>query len=254
MLEPHRNAEVERILGRDSLLHERHQGGVGLRREVGHDRAFGFGVVVEQIDGAARGSNESDAWPFRQPAAVERERGLQHVVERAAIDDAVAFAHGEIGRIVAADRPGVGLRGRLRLRGGAGLDGENRLTGRERATRRLHEGLRAADALDEQDDDAGVRVIDQKMEVVREIEIGLVARGDAIGEAQAAVGAAAQPELQGAARLEDAANRARRKTPEFAVGIAEQPLVIAERAHAVGAGEAELAAGQKILEPGTALD
>ena len=113
MLESHRNAEVERILGRDPLLHEGQQGGVGFRREVGHRRAFGLGVVVEQIDRAARGGDESDARPFRQPAAVEGERGLQHVVERAAIDDAVALAHGEIGGIVAADRPGMGLRGRL---------------------------------------------------------------------------------------------------------------------------------------------
>ncbi len=41
---------------------------------VRHHRAFGLGVVVEQIDGAARGGDEADARALRQPPAVEGER------------------------------------------------------------------------------------------------------------------------------------------------------------------------------------
>ncbi len=46
------NADVERILRRDAVLHQRQQrrlGGVG---EIRHRGAFGLGVVVEQVDGA----------------------------------------------------------------------------------------------------------------------------------------------------------------------------------------------------------
>ena len=238
MLEPHGDAEIQRILGRDAFLHEGHQRFVGRFFEVGNHRALDLGVVVEQIDRAARGGDKADARPLRQPAAGERERSFQEVVEGAAMADAVTFAHREIGRKIATDDAGVGKCRGLRFCGDAGLDRKDRLAGRERAPGGLHERQRAADALDEQHDRAGVRVVDQEIEVVGEIEIGLVARADAVGEAQTAVGAAAQPELQGAARLEDAADRARGEAPKLAVGIGKQPLAIAVRAHAIGAGDA----------------
>jgi hypothetical protein len=87
----------------------------------------------------------------------------------------------------------------------------------------------------------------------RKFEVGLVARGDAVGEAQAPIGAGAQPELQCAAGLEDGADRAGREAAELGVGIGEHTLVIAVRAHAVGAGNAHLAALEKILEPSATL-
>ena len=53
-----------------------------------------------------------------------------------------------------------------------------------------------------------LRIVDQEVQVVGEIEADLVAGRDAVGEAQAAVGGGAQPELQRAARLEHRAHRA----------------------------------------------
>ena len=156
LLEPAGDAEVERVLRLDPFLHEGHQPLERLRRIVRHRGALDLRVVVEQVDGAARGGDEADARPLRQPAAVEGERHLHHVVEVAAIVDAVALAHREIGGVVAADRAGVRLRGGLRLRGGAGLDRDDRLAGFERARRRRHEGVGPADALDEQRDHLGV--------------------------------------------------------------------------------------------------
>ena len=141
----------------------------------------------------------------------------------------------------------------LRLRGGAGLDRQDRLAGLESAPRRLHEGLRPPYAFDEQRDDAGVRIVDQEVQIVGEIEIGLVPGRDPVGETQAAVGAGSQPELQRSARLEHAGDRAGRDAAQFRVRIGEQPFPIAVRPHAFGAGQAQLGMPQKILEPGAAL-
>ena len=253
MLERRGNAEIERILRHDAVLQERQQGGVGGVRELRNDRALAFRIVEQEIDGAARGGDETDPRSLGQPSALEGERGLHHVVERATIADAVALAHGEIGRIVAADDAGVGGGRGLRLGGGAGLDRQDRLAGFERAGGRMHEGLRPPDAFDEQRDDAGVRIIDQEVEIIGEIEIGLVAGGDPVGEAQAAVGAGPQPELQRAARLEHAGDRAGRHAAQFGVRIGEQPLPVAVRPHAIGAGQAQICVGQERLEPGAAL-
>ena len=156
LLEPAGDAEIERVLRLDAFLHVGHQPLERLGRIVRHRGALELRVVVEQIDGAARGGDEADARPLRQPAAVEGQRRLHHVVEVAAIVDAVALAHREIGGVVAADRAGVRLRGGLRLRGGAGLDRDDRLAGFERARGRRHEGVGPADALDEQRDHACV--------------------------------------------------------------------------------------------------
>ena len=128
-LERRWNADVERVFRRNAFLHMRHQGCVGGGTEFGHHRAFGFGIVVEQIDRAARGGDEADARALRQPAALERQRALHEIVERAAIDDAVAFAHRQIRRIVAADGAGMRARRRARFLRGAGLDRQHRLAG-----------------------------------------------------------------------------------------------------------------------------
>ena len=106
---------------------------------------------------------------------------------------------------------------------------------------------------DEQRDHLGVRIVDQEIQIVGEIEADLVAGGDAVGEAQAAVGGGAQPELQGAARLERRAHRARREAAKLVVRIGEDLLVIAVGAHAVRARHLDLAAAEEVLQPGAAL-
>ncbi len=247
-----RNADVERVLRRDPFLHHRRQRGFGLLGVVGNDGAFGVAVVVEQVDRAARCGDEADARSFRQPAAVEGERRLHQIVERAAAHDAVTLAHGEIGGVVAGDGTGVGLRGGLRLRGGAGLDGEDGLAHGERATGRMHERLRPADAFDEQHDLPGRGIVDDEIQIIGEIEVGLVAGGDAIGIAQPAVGRRLHPELNGAAGLEQACHRARRQAAQLGVGIAEQTLAIGIGPHAIGPGHAQPALGHELLEPGAA--
>ena len=74
--------------------------------------------------------------PFgsRPPSKVSAR--FEHVVERAAIADAVALAHRQIGRVVAADGAGMRLRRRARFLRGAGLDRHDRFAGFERATGR----------------------------------------------------------------------------------------------------------------------
>jgi hypothetical protein len=105
---------------------------------------------------------------LRQAAAIEGEGGLHHVVEVAAVIDAVAFAHREIGGVVAADRAGVRLRGGLRLGGGAGLDRDDRLAGFECAGGRRHEGVGPPQPFDEQRDHFGIGIVDQEVRCRRD--------------------------------------------------------------------------------------
>ena len=88
-----------------------------------------------------------------------------------------------------------------------------------------------------------------KVEKVGEIEIGFVARRHRIGKAQAAVGGAFQPELHGAAGLENPGDGACRHLAQFGVGIGEQFFAVAVGAHAVRAADAQFAAGEKVFEP-----
>ncbi len=243
------NADVERIFRRDAFLHQGQERGLGRVREVGHGGAFGLGIIVKEVDRAARGGDEADARSLRQPSALERERGFDEIVERAVIDDAVTLAHGEIGGIIAGDGAGVRLRGGLRLRSRAGLDGEDRLAHGKRAAGGMHESLGPADAFDEQHDLARRGIVDDEIEVVGKPEVGLVARRDAVGVAQPALRGGFHPELDGAAGLEDAGDRAGREPAQFGVGIAEQSLAIGIGAHAVRPGDAQAARRHEILEP-----
>ena len=251
-LEGRGDADIERISRRDPCLHQRQQRRLGLLGEVGNGGALGLRIVVKQIDRCSRVGHEADARPFRRPAAFERERGFDKIVERAVIDDAVTLAHGEIGGVVAGDGAGVRLRGGLRLHRGAGLDGKDRFAQGKRAARRVHERLRAANAFDEEDDLARVRVVDDEIEIIGKAEIRLVARRDAIGVAKPPLGRSFHPELQQPAGLEDAGDRTRRKPAQVRVGIAEQALAIGVSAHAVRTGYPQAALRRELLEPGSA--
>ncbi len=146
----------------------------------------------------------------------------------------------------------MGQRGGLRLRGGAGLDRDDRLARGQRAAGRLHERFGPADAFDEQHDLARVRVVDDEIEVVGKPEVGLVARCDAIGEAQTPISAGAHEELDQPAGLEQAGDRPGLQPAEVSVGIAEQALAERISAHAIRPGDAQAALGHEILEPGAA--
>ena len=222
-------------------------------REIGHRRIFGRGVVVKQVDRCAGRGHEAHARAFRQPACLKRERRLDEIVKRAATDDAVALAHRDIGGIVAGNRAGMGLRGRARLQRCTGLDRDDRLAHCKCAASRMHERLRPADAFDEQHDRVRVGIVDEKIEVVGEAQIRLVTRGDAVGVPQPAVGRCFHEELEQAARLEDAGNRARRKPAQIGIGIREHALAIGISAHAVRPGHAQAAVCDEIFQPSAAL-
>ncbi len=102
------NADIERIFGRNAVLHQRKQRRLGRIGEVGHGRRFHLRIVMQQVNRGARRGHEGDARAPREAAAVEGERGFDEVIERAAVDDAIALAHGEVAGVIAGD--GAGMR------------------------------------------------------------------------------------------------------------------------------------------------
>jgi hypothetical protein len=119
------------------------------------------------------------------------------------------------------------------------FDDEDRFAGSERLRRRRHERLRPAHALDQADDHLGVLVVDQKVDVVGEIEVQLIAAGDGVGEVEATERCLLQPELERAAGLEHDADRTGLKSAH-ALGRIEQELFAKrDRAHAVRSGNAK---------------
>ena len=249
VLQRRRNAGVERVLRLDALLHVGQQRLVGGGGKFRNHRAFGFGIIVEQIDRAAGSGDKADARAFRQPPALKRQRCFQQIVERAAIDDTVALAHRQIRGVVAADGAGMRLRGGSRSLRGAGLDREDWLAGGKRPSGGAHEGGRVPDTFDEQHDLFGVRIVDQKINEIGEIEVGLVARRHRIGKAHAALGGALEPELHRSAGLKYAADRSWRDAAQLGVGVGEQFLAIRIGAHAVRAADAQLAGRDKVFQP-----
>ena len=177
--------------------------------------------------------------PFGRRPWLKASAVSMQIVERGTADDAVLPADRVEHLIVGRDRAGVAHRRRLAAFAAPDLDQEDRLAGGERLFRRRHEGLRPADALDQADDDLGVLVVDQEVDVVGEIEIELVAARDRVGEIEAAQRRLLQPELERAAGLEHDADRAGLK-PAHALGRIEQELLAErERAHAVRSGNAK---------------
>ena len=111
--------------------------------------------------------------------------------------------------------------------------------GLERLLGRRHERLRPANAFDQTDDDLGVLVLDQEIDVVGEIEVEFVAARHRVREIEPAQRRLLQPELERAAGLEHDADRARLKRAHALGRIEQQLLAERERAHAVRTGNAK---------------
>jgi len=75
--------------------------------------------------------------------------------------------------------------------------------------------------LDEQRDQARVRILDEEIDVVGEIEAHLVAARDHVVELHATLGRGMAEILHGAAGLRDHGDRAGREPAQVGVGIAE---------------------------------
>ena len=86
------------------------------------------------------------------------------------------------------------------------------------------------------------------------IKIHLIAGGDGIGKAQASLRSCAHEELQCAARLKNDANRALRHAGNFRIGISKDTIGIRQIAHAIGSGNADIGAFDKITHPLTARE
>ena len=117
-----------------------------------------------------------------------------------------------------------------------------------------HEGRRPPDAFDEQRDDAGLRVFDEVIDVVGEIEAHLVAAGDHVVEVHPAMRAHAGDVLHGAAGLGHERDRAGLLLAKLGIGIAEILLPHRIDAHAVGPADQQAGSVDQRLERRAACD
>jgi hypothetical protein len=239
--------QVHRVAVRPVRGQRRVQGcarGVGQRRQR---QACGCCGVGRHHAGAAAVGDDGEA--VRHDAgraagqAVQRERGVEELLQRVHAQHAGA-AHGGVEHGVRA-RERARVRGRRRLPLGRtpGLHQDDRLVARRRARGR-HELARRGDRFHVEQDGARLGVVGQPVEHVAEIDVGALAQRDEVREAHAAP---ARPVEQG--RHQRAGLRHECQLPRLRAHVGEagvQADVRRQQAQAVGPEDAQQVRARRV--------
>ncbi len=150
-----------------------------------------------------------------QPASPQHARpgddfgGKQKVLDRVDPHDAELPAHAVEHPVIADQRAGVRLRRARGHVGKADLEDDQRLGSRQRPLRRRREPIGVADRLDEHRDRADPIVIEQMIDESRTVEVGLVAGGDHVADADLLLRGETGDERRRGAALGDDRDRTR---------------------------------------------
>jgi hypothetical protein len=179
--------EVDRVRPRPGRRQHRIERGHGLGREGREPAAMLLERVGRQHPGAAAIGEDRQPVPRRGLAGGQRRHRLEQLAELEDAEHAGAAEGGIVDVVGAGERPGMRQR-RLGAGGTAPrLDDDDRLRPRRDAPRR-HELPCIADALDIEEDRPRRRIEGEVVEEVAEIDVGHVAEGEDVGEAEAAGG------------------------------------------------------------------
>ena len=241
------HAKVKRQLAMRGRQHRRHRG-FGGGRELRQRQAVRFQRVGQQRAAAARAREDRRAVRGGALAALQQLGTLQQVVDVLEQVHPPASASGLEGR------PGAGQAGGVRGgRLGAGfaapgLGDAHRLAGGSRARQQRREARCVLDALHVQADDVGLRVVDQVLEEVVQVHVGLVAYRHRAREAGADVHAARDHGAHQRTTLAGQADATARQFGQRAhhhTGGGAQVVVGVHQAHAVGTDQPHAAGARQ---------
>ncbi len=211
----------------------------GSRREVGDERGLA-------------GRHGHDAGPAAahappEPAATRHElRRLEQLVEVVAADDARGPQGGIGCPVLARERARVGDRRGLRLRTAANLDDHDRLAELQRVIGQGEEPLRPLEALHEQDDRVGLRVVEAVGEEVAGVEDDLAAAADDPREADPRPGV--DERVRHRTRLGDARHAAPRQPRIDVADVRRRVRREVDHAHAVRAEQGDPVADRDLAD------
>ncbi|CUI33553.1 Uncharacterised protein [Achromobacter xylosoxidans] len=175
---------------------QRPQGRAGGRVGRGQFEARQPKAVGHQRAGPARRRQDGDTAP-RQPApAHQRRRNIEQIGKRLRADDAGFLEQRVIHGVGPRQRAGVRRRGLRARLGTAYLESHDRLAGPDRLARRGAKRGGVADGLDIERNHPGRRIIGQRADEIRQVQVDFVAGGDQLGKSDAAGGGARQQRAQ----------------------------------------------------------
>ena len=220
---------------------------LGLRR-LRHGRQLEavIGGDVGHQDAATAGDrHDAEALPGRQDAAGRGISEIDGLLRRFRPPGAEIAKDRVVDGVAAGQRRRVARGSRRADRRAPDLDGDDRLAGAPRLLQRFEQSAAVACAFEIEDDDLRLGIINDSGQALRCLHVGLVAGGDPIAQAEAALageiievraeGAALADDRQRAGRRQGAVERVGKASVEAGMGGEEAEAVRAEDAHAARA-------------------
>ena len=186
--------------------------------------------------------------PSRQRREIEQRRGLDQRVDRVDQRHAVLPEQRRERLVPAGERAGVRERRALAELAAAELQHDHRLHARG-ALDRGAEAAAVLGALHDAGDDLGRRIVGEELDVVGHLQHGLVAAGDEIIDADAAIGGELGERIHQPAALRDERDAAGRRVARDVRHGGGEAIAEARDAHAVGPGERHVGRARERDEP-----
>ncbi len=157
----------------------------GLRLQVRQSEAEVGADVGREARKPARTAGDGDAAAGRRLGTGQQVWCQEQVIERVHAGDAELLEQRIIGAVVAGECGGVRHRRLAAAFRPADLQRDDRLVGIRRQFTGGTEAINAADRLDEQRDGARLLILDQELDAVAEIDVGLIPGRERVAQADA---------------------------------------------------------------------
>jgi hypothetical protein len=141
--------------------------------------------------------------------------------------------------VVACQGTGVAVSGSLSGRTGADLHHKYRLVREQRLLGSRHERCRTTNAFHHATNQLGAFILDHEADVVRKIEVDLIAARDRVRKSESPHRSLVKPKLKRAARLEDHSDRASGESSYLWRWINQQSIMDRNSTHTIRAGKAQ---------------
>ena len=216
--------------------------------KAGEIQSGGMEGIDQQAALAARQRHRGEAIALRRVGMDEAFGGLDQFVEAADADHAFPGRDRVEGLDRAGQRAGMRHRGGAAAFGGSELERDHRLAGRARGLAGLAEHLGVSHAFEINHDHADRGIGGEIGHQVRGLEPGLVAGGDHVADADAAILQRLADRHHDRAGLTGNRDRARLHRDDAVVDIGEQLFAGAQIAEAIRAGDRKAGLADRLLQ------